>query len=59
MLFRDGVYIEHPDGSLRFRWVKEPSSAELAQLSHKLTERIGRYLERQGLLAPRGHKSVM
>ena len=30
MLFLDGVYIEHPDGSLRFRWVQAPTSAELA-----------------------------
>jgi hypothetical protein len=26
MLFLDGVYVERPDGSLSFRWVKEPSS---------------------------------
>ena len=32
MLFLDGVYIEHPDGSLHFRWVKAPTSAELARL---------------------------
>lgn len=50
MLFLDGVYIERSDGSLRFRWVREPSSAELARLTHTLAERIGRYLERQGLL---------
>jgi len=28
MLFLDGVYIERPDGSLRFRWVKAPTSAK-------------------------------
>ena len=50
MLFLDGVYIERPDGSLSFCWVKEPSSAELTRLSHTLAERVGRYLERQGLL---------
>lgn len=50
MLFLDGVYIEHPDGSLRFRWVKAPTSAELARLTQALALRIGRYLERQGLL---------
>ena len=49
-LFLDGVYVERPDGSLSFRWVKEPNSAELARLTHTLAERIGRYLERQGLL---------
>jgi ribosomal protein S27E len=50
MLFLDGVYIEGPDGSLRFRWVKAPTSAELAALTQTLARRIGRYLERQGLL---------
>ena len=50
MLFLDGVYIERPDGSLRFRWVKAPTSAELAGLTQTLARRIGRFLERQGLL---------
>lgn len=27
MLFLDGVYIERPDGTLRFRCVKAPTSA--------------------------------
>ena len=46
MLFLDGVYI---DGK-KFRWVKAPSSAELTQLTHSIAHRVGRYLERQGLL---------
>ena len=50
MLFLDGVYIERPDGSLRFRWVKAPSGAELTRLTQTLARRIGRHLERQGLL---------
>jgi len=50
MLFLDGVYIEHPDGVLRFRWVKAPSGAELTQLAHTIARRVGRFLERQGLL---------
>jgi hypothetical protein len=50
MLFLDGVYIEHPDGALRFRWVKAPTSTELAALTQTLARRIGHYLERQGLL---------
>ena len=33
-----------------FRWVKAPTSAELANLTHTIAKRIGRYLERQGLL---------
>ena len=50
MLFLDGVYIERPDGSLFFRWVKAPSGAELTRLTQTLARRKGRYLERQGLL---------
>ena len=44
------MYIERPDGSLRFRWARAPTSAELAGLTQTLARRIGRYLERQGLL---------
>jgi len=50
MLFLDGVYVERPDGSLRFRWVKAPSGAELTRLTQTLARRIGRHLERQGLV---------
>ena len=50
MLFLDGVYAEGADGRVRFLWVKVPASAELIQLAHTLAQRIGRYLERQGLL---------
>ena len=44
------MYVERPDGSLRFRWVRAPTSAELARLTQTLALRIGRYLECQGLL---------
>ena len=50
MLFLDGVYVERPDRLLRFRWVKAPASTELTQLAHVIALRVGRYLERQGLL---------
>ena len=50
MLFLDGVYVERPDGSVRFRCVKAPSGAELTQLAHTIAQRVGRFLERQGLL---------
>jgi hypothetical protein len=50
MLFLDGVYVEHSAGSVRFRWVKAPTSAEVTHLTHTLAHRIGRFLERQGLL---------
>jgi len=50
MLFLDEVYVECPDGSLRFRWVKAPTSAELTRLAQTLALRVSRLLERQGLL---------
>jgi hypothetical protein len=50
MLFLDGVYIDNPQGSVRFRWVKAPTSEELTQLAHTIAHRVGRFLERRGLL---------
>ena len=50
MLFLDGVYVDRPNGSTRFRWIKAPTSAELTQLAYTIAHRVGRYLERQGLL---------
>ena len=44
------MYVERPDGAIRFRWVKAPSTAELTQLTHTIARRVGRFLERQGLL---------
>jgi hypothetical protein len=43
--FLDGVYIGYPDGSPRFRWVKAPTSAELAEL----TQTLARHLRATGL----------
>ena len=39
--FLDGVYVERPDGTLRFRWVKAPTSAELTRLTQTLALRVG------------------
>jgi hypothetical protein len=50
MLFLDGVYVGEAASSARFRWVKEPTSDELTQLTHTIAHRLARYLERQGLL---------
>jgi hypothetical protein len=44
------VYIERPDGWLRPRWVKAPTSAALTRLAQTLALPVGRLLERQGLL---------
>ena len=43
MLFLDGVYVERPAGSLRFRWTKAPTSAKLSRLAETLAQRIGRF----------------
>jgi len=50
MLFLDGVYVDRLDGTARFRWVSSPTIQELTQLSQTIARRVGRYLERQGLL---------
>ena len=50
VLFLDGVYVERPVVSVRFRWVKAPTSAELTDLAHSIAQRVGRFLERRGLL---------
>ena len=49
MLFLDGVYIGAGDG-LRFRRVPPPTVAALETLVRVISERVGRALERQGLL---------
>ena len=46
MLFLDGVYLGGEHGPARFRWVKAPTSDELAQLTHTIAQRVGRCLER-------------
>jgi len=50
MLFLDGVYVDTRPGAARFRWVQAPSGAELTRLAHTIAHRVGRFLERQGLL---------
>jgi len=51
MLFLDGVYLATVNGSpARFQWVKAPTRDELTQLAHTIARRIGRFLERKGLL---------
>ena len=51
MLFLDGVYVDGAIGTAaRFRWVKAPTNAELTRRAHTIAGRVGRFLERQGLL---------
>ena len=52
MLYLDGVYVEDNKygSAMRFQWIKAPTNEELSRLTHTIAKRIGRYLERQGLL---------
>jgi ribosomal protein S27E len=51
MLFLDGVYTGGLNGlPMWFRQVKAPNKAELTRLMHTIAQRVGRYLERQGLV---------
>ena len=51
MLFLDGVYTGGIDKlPMRFQQVKTPTKAELTRLTHTIALRVGRYLERQGLV---------
>ena len=50
MLFLYGAHVGGLEGAARFRWVKAPTSAELTRLAQTLALRVGRLLERQGLL---------
>jgi hypothetical protein len=45
MLCLDGVYVDRPDGTARFRWIKAPTSQELTKLAHTIAPRGGRFLE--------------
>lgn len=45
----DGVYVRADDG-VRFKQVKAPNNEELTALVYAISERVGRYLLRQGLL---------
>ena len=53
------MYVERTDGSLRCRWVKAPTSAGLTRLTEALAWRIGRSLERQGLLERDAQNSTL
>jgi len=50
ILFLDGVYVYHDNRPPRFQRVKAPNKDELEDLVQLISQRIGRCLERQGLL---------
>ena len=51
VLFFDGVFSPRSHGDLRFHRVNAPTSKELNALVATISERVARYLERQGWLA--------
>ena len=50
ILFLDGVYVYRGDRSPRFQRLKTPDKSELEDLVQLISQRVGRCLERQGLL---------
>jgi hypothetical protein len=46
----DGAYADRQDRAARFRSVRSPTSQELTRLTQIIARRVGRFLERQGLL---------
>jgi hypothetical protein len=50
ILFLDGVYAYRDNRTPRFRRVKAPNKNELEELVQLISQRVGRCLERQGLL---------
>ncbi|MFT6680172.1 MAG: ribosomal protein S27E, partial [Haliea salexigens] len=50
ILFLDGVYVYRDNRPPRFQRIKAPDKAELEELVQLISQRVGRCLERQGLL---------
>jgi hypothetical protein len=46
----NGISLDQSNQNARFQWVKAPTSAELTQVTHTIAHRVGRFLQRQGLL---------
>jgi len=49
-LFLDGVYIQTDSGHCRFRCTPPPTVEQLQQLLHQISDRVGHFLERRGIL---------
>ena len=48
------------DGTVEwFRWVGAPTTAELTELTHTIAQRVGRFLQRQGLPECDGEQSYL
>ena len=44
--FLAGVYAEDARGKMCFHWVKAPTQEELLRLTHTLSHRVARFLEK-------------
>ncbi|MCE2948444.1 MAG: hypothetical protein ACK515_27835 [bacterium] len=52
MIVVDGVYVTDGSGAPVFRAVRSPGAGELQALVQRMAERIGRLLEKRGLINP-------
>lgn len=59
MLILDGVYVRRSNGGVRFVPVSAPTSSELQWLVERIGHRIGRHLERRGLLVRDAQKAYL
>lgn len=50
LLFLDGIYVSRDDRPPRFQRVPAPDQEELSVLIEQISRRVGRCLQRQGLL---------
>ncbi|WP_205422813.1 transposase [Seongchinamella sediminis] len=50
IFFLDGVYVYRDNRPSHFQRVKAPNKSELEDLVQSISQRVGRSLERQGLL---------
>jgi hypothetical protein len=50
MLYLDGVYVKDNHGKTRFQPIKAPTKSELNSLTHRLSQRVAVFFEREGLL---------
>ena len=51
MLYLDGVYAEDAYyGKVRFHRIKAPTAEELGVVVNRISQRVAKFLERQGLL---------
>jgi hypothetical protein len=59
MLYLDGVYAEDNYGKTRFHPIKAPTKSELNSLTHRISQRVAGFLEREGLLVREGDNDYL